>query len=223
MSAEKEDGSGVSQTVADPEEFNQQRRLRSIHDARDRARATYEATQDPSVNADYSTLAANYRATVQNYVGEIEGLLNRYDFDEGDIDQNYWTGIELGPLEITPPQELADLRERTDVSVIGDAKLTPIQYSIPGLKGYLEAAAQCPMAETFSIPVRQRHEGQQTASATVSMEMPISVSYTAYRTANRFLTGVGFDVEIESKEHRSEVTDEIVEEVEQWRRQNLDK
>lgn len=222
MSSESDDSAtGVSQTVADPEEFNQQRRLRSIHDARDRARATYEATQDPSVNADYNTLAANYRATVQNYVGEIEGLLNRYDFDEGDIEENYWTGVGLGPLEITPPQDLIELREQNDVNVIGDANLAPKSYQIPGLKGYLQTAAKCPITETFAIPVRQRHQGQQTASATVSMEMPISVSYTAYRTANKFLTGVGFDVEIATKEHRSEVTEEVLEEVEKWRKQNL--
>ncbi len=219
MSSEEDTPS--RQTVADPEEFNQQRRLRSIHDARDRARATYEATQDPSVDADYQTLAANYRSTIQNYIGEIEGLLQTYDFDDSDIEKNYWEGVDLGPLTISPPPKLVKLRDQKDVSIIGDSDLGPVQYEVPGLSGYLEIAAHCPIRESFSIHIRRRHKGQETVTGASSTEMPISVSYEAFRTANRFLTDVGFDVEIETQEHRSDVTDEVLEEVERWRKQNL--
>lgn len=191
-------GNASRQTVADPEEFNQQRRLRSIHDARDRVRATYEATQDPSVNADYQTLAANYRATVQNYVGEIEGLLQTYDFDNSDLDENYWKGVELGPLTVSPPRDLVELREQNDASVIGDSDLQPAEYAIPGLQGYLDAAAQCPVQEEFKLHVRRRHKGQETVTGVSSTEMPIQVSYAAFRAANLFLSNTGLDVELES-------------------------
>lgn len=204
------------QTVSDPEEFNQQRRLRSIHDARDRAREVRELTQDPSVQADQRTLAATYRAAVQNYVGELEGLLRRYEFDDDEPD--YWTAYQFGPVEIPAPSDLTQFQGSADAEIIDNTGLRPKTRQIRGLNGYI--SVDCPFEAQFSVPVKRRHRGQETISATVTMEMPIEVSHDAYRIANRFMTMTGFDIEI-ATEHRAVITEELIEEVNEWHEQNV--
>lgn len=194
MSTDNNRGPKHRQTVADPEEFNQQRRLRSIHDARDRARKLRELTQDPSVDADQRTLAATYRAAVQNYIGEIEGILQRYEVDPDEPD--YWKEYKVGTVEINPPVELQRLVQRPDVTVIDASDLTTETVHIRGLREYL--SADCPFERTFSLPIQEKHKGQKSKTATVSMEMPISISYMAYRIANQFLARVDLDVKLQS-------------------------
>lgn len=214
--SETEAGTTVQQ-VADPEEFNQQRRLRSIFDARDRARNIYEATQDPTIGESPQSLAANYRAAVQNYIGEIEGLLKKYEWDDDETD--LWQQVRLGPILIQPPQEITSLHHDADVRVIDASEIEAEEQYLNGLRGYL--GASFPVQKSFQVPVEERHKGQHTVTATVQVEMPVSVSYRAFRYANDFLTKVGFDIEIESQQHRSVVDDELIEEVEEWRKQNL--
>lgn len=206
-----------SQQVADPEEFNQQRRLRSIHEARDRCREVYEVTQDPTQSSDGGAIAAAYRAAVENYVGEIEGLLRRYDWD--DDESNLWTGKEIGTVTLRPPAELRELQRSDGVTVIDDEGMEPEEIAITGLRDYMDA--QPPFRHRFWIRVRQRHKGTREITGAAVSEMPVNLSYQAFRYANDFLARVGFDVEIESSEHRAVVDEELMEEYERWKRENL--
>jgi len=190
MSADNGEEPPARQTVADPEEFNQQRRLASIHDARDRARVAYEKTQDES--EEYQNAISVYRAAVENYVGELEGLARRYQF--GDQEADLWESKVIDTVTVPIPREVHAWKNNDDIALI-DPIPDPKTFRIVGLKGYLEITT--PFATAYQIDVRQKHRGYDTKTARINMPMPVKTSYEAFRTANQFLAMAGIDIELQ--------------------------
>lgn len=187
--------------VDDPEQYNQSRRMRTIHDARDEARRARIAIESPEHDVGPETAAAYYRTAVELYIEELEPKLVEYEqtysSEDGTMQEGrkpYYSGVELGSAHIHPPDDLVDGVESGEYEVIGDQTLEPKTYDVVGLRGYLNAPK--PFAAKFSLKVRARHQGQTTKSQTVMQEMPIDITRAAHRRMNMFIDEIGLDLEL---------------------------
>lgn len=205
--------------VADPEEFNQTERLRSINQVRDQAGKAFEQTMvklrdEPEFYEDDRRQIL--RAAVMRYLTEIEWLVHKAE--EYDLLRE----IHLGDVVLEPPEYLVNLA--TDKSdsyprVVGSPDIKAKTWSINGFNDFL--TAQEAFSATWSVSVDTRHEGPTMVSESVSTFMPAHVSFNAFRMANQFLSGQGIDVDLSEEQHRAIVDETVMEEVEKWRKQNL--
>lgn len=206
---------GEAPRVADPEEFNQTTRLRTLNEVRKQAGEIIEATmtrlrteQGFGVDDRQQIL----RAAVYRYLTEIEWLA--HDAEAVDLLQNDL----LGKVSLEPPERLQQLvySQRDGYPrVIGAPTLETVEQQIKGINGYLTAPEV--FEASWSVTVEKRHSGPQTITETRATYMPAHVSLNAFRMANRFLNQNGIDIELADEQHRAIVDNDVIEEVEQWR------
>lgn len=217
MAAEE---TGADQTVADPEEYNQTERLRSINQARQRVENTLEqsmaqvATDDRFGEVERMQVI---RASLYSYLTNIEWLMVESE------EHKMLTEQQLGEVVIDPPERfrrLANSDNRDYPRIIASGDLEPYTHPINGIQGYLSAPEV--FSETWTMQVEPRHDQPQTMSQTKQTYMPVHVSKNAFRTANSFLSKAGIDVDLQEEQHRAVVDNDVLEEVEKWRKQNLD-
>lgn len=206
-------------TVADPEEFNQTERLRVINTVRKQAGEAFEATMSQlRTDSDFDEADRRQilRAAVMRYVTNIEWLVHKAE------DEERLQNRELGKVVLEPPEYLVQLTEQRTGShtrVIGDPDLSPKVWVIEGFNDYLTAPQT--FSATWSVSVDKRHAGPTTLSESKSAFMPAYISFNTFRTANQFLSEQGMDVDISEEQHRAIVDEDVMEEVEKWREQNL--
>lgn len=217
MSAE-EDEPG-ERSVADPEEFNQTERLRTINQVRKQAGEAVQVTMTQLRTEEGFELSDRQqvlRAAMYRYLTEIEWLAHQAE------DAALLKKESLGTVELQPPEYLKELvNGRTEgyPRVIGDQSVEAREWSIQGINGYLTAPEI--FRHTWTVQVDTRHEGSKPLQESVATYMPVHISLNAYRLSNRFLAKNGIDVELEESEHRDVVDKDLLEEVEQWRRETL--
>lgn len=218
-SARESDDTPPQYSVADPEEFNQTERLRTINHVRKQAGEAIQATMTQlrtDEEFDVSDRQQILRAAVYRYLTEIEWLVDAAE------DTEVLGDIELGVVELHPPEHLLQLTRDRDgryPRVIGNPDLKPWTHGVQGFVGYLTAPEV--FQHTWTIQVDTRHGGPQPIRETMATYMPAHISLNAYRLANRFLAKNGIDVELAEKEHRAVVDKELLEELEEWRQQNI--
>lgn len=216
MAAEREN----ERVVADPEEFNQTTRLRTLNKVREQVGETIEATMTQLRTDDSFAVEDRQqilRAAVYRYLTEIEWLAQDAGADD------VLTGTEFGTVTVHPPERLRRIA-RGDIGgyprVIGSPTLEPTHWTISGIVGYLTAPEV--FSDTWSLTVEKRHTGPETISESAGTYMPAHVSVNAFRIANRFLNEHGIDIDLAEDQHRAVIDDDVMEEVEQWRKQALD-
>lgn len=205
--------------VADPEEFNQTTRLRTLNETRKRAGEIIEATMTRLRTEEgfgVDDRQQILRAAVFRYLMEIEWLAHSAEAE--DLLQN----DTFGNVKLDPPQRLQQLA-RTDTEgyprLIGSPNLTPKQWTIKGINGYLTAPEV--FEASWSVTVEKRHGGPERITETQATYMPANVSLNAFRMANKFLNENGIDIELAEKQHRAIVDEDVLEKIEQWRKQNI--
>lgn len=193
--------------VADPEEFNQTERLRSINQVREQAGKAFEQTMvklrdEPEFYEDDRRQIL--RAAVMRYLTDIEWLVHKAG------DNELLAEIHLGDVVLEPPEYLVNLA--TDKSdsyprVVGSPDIKPQTWSINGFNDFL--TAQEAFSATWSISVDTRHDGPTTVSESVSTFMPAHVSFNAFRMANQFLADQGIDIDLseDNRDAKFEYTD----------------
>jgi len=203
-----------SSEVADPEGYNQQERLRSINQARERVEDTI---QDSMVrlrtDAEFteSDRQQVVRAALYPYLTSVEWLMA--ESGNKDLLQDR----ELGTLTIQPPTQLQRLAD--EGRVVGDPNLQPLQQTISGIHGYITAPEV--FRESWTVTVRKRHSGPTEVNQVKETFMPVHISKNAFRMVNRFLNQAGVDISLHEDQHRAVVDEEVMEEVEEWREQNV--
>ena len=206
--------------VADPEEFNQTERLRSINEVRKQAGEAIQTTMtqlrtEPSFEeADRQQIL---RAAIYRYLTEIEWLAHQAESEE------LLHSKTLGHVTLDPPEWIQNVvnEDRDDFPrPIGEQSLETKQWTIEGINDYLTAPDV--FSASWTIHAETRHGGPQTISDTQATYMPAHVSLNAYRVANKFLSDQGIDVELADEQHRAVVDNEVLEEVESWRKQNVE-
>lgn len=183
--------------VADPEEYSQQRRLKAIHDARERVIDTRDRVEEARIlqNFDNDDARKLVRRAVENYILEVEPLLTDPEI-ETVVD--YWNGedVQLGQMALHPPSDFNALLKDDRVFLPkGSSRPEPVGVTFYGVKSILEAGR--PVTATFEMTYQQKHHGIQTVSRTVGKEIPLQILENAYRTVNRFLREVDIDASLD--------------------------
>lgn len=219
MAAERQDGDDPPEyAVADPEEFNQTQRLRTINEVRKQAGEAIQATMTQlrtEDDFDVTDRQQILRAAVYRYLTEIEWLAVKAE------DTELLKDTEFGTVELVPQDLKNLLNGQADgrVRVIGKPDLKPWTHPIKGIQGYLTAPEV--FEHTWTVQVDTRHGGPQPVPETRASYMPAHISLNAFRMANRFLSKNGIDVELSEEQHRAVVDKELLKEIEQWRQKHI--
>lgn len=183
--------------VADPEEFNQTQRLRTINEVRKQAGEAIQATMTQlrtEDDFDVTDRQQILRAAVYRYLTEIEWLAVKAE-DNEILDEAEFGEVTLQPQDIN---ELVNGQAESGVRVIGSPNLKPFRRPITGIRDYLTAPEV--FEKTWTVQVDTRHSGPQPVKETRATYMPAYISLNAFRMANRFLSKNGIDVEIHESE-----------------------
>lgn len=178
------------------DELVRNRRFEEIHEARRQVIEDERSINEALATGKISDGRARrlFQRAVDAYVRELEYLLNSPDLDEQNL---YWHSKHIG-----------------DIPLPGDRN-----RAVNGLGDYLDL----PEELAVNVPDLERDHyyqlGQQT-SRTVHVQPPWSVLRSAFRTANAATADLGMELDI-SDEDRTEITDQLLEEVEQWRQTNV--
>lgn len=182
--------------IDDPGEYNQRRRIRAIHDARERIFEQRRRALDMKSSGRISEqqYLKILREAVESFLLEIEQLLHRYaaetrdDYDDhAETDDepeaspsHYLTDVELGGVTIPP-----DGNEETF-----DGLLSILEFPDPYVAEW----------ETYQSPppgLSMHPDGGGTLHRE-EVQIPERVLLKATREATGFLNEVGLDAEIES-------------------------
>jgi len=204
--------------VADPEEFNQTERLRAVNDARRRVEEANQATMVQSRTDEYfdeSDRQQILRAAVYRYLTNIEWLAEKADATE------LLAETSFGTVELEPPPEIKQLITKRDgyPRVVGGQRVTTYEHEINGIHGYLTAPEV--FRHTWTVDVNKRHTGTTSITRSRATHMPTHISLNAFRMANQFLANNGFDVELSPNQHRAVVDNAVLNQIEQWRQDNI--
>ena len=186
------------------DEIVRQERVRSIFDARKICREHRLASKrkrNPTI----------YRNALESYVREVEPLFN--ETDEG---RHCWFKQNFGRVDLRPdPRDLPS--GYNEITKVMDAK----HAQLTGLKSLFEMGS--PITHTAEVLVPSKRLGGGTTVKTVSIhrEIPAQTLDQMYAVTNGFLQSMGFGIHVEKAQQNTTLDDGIMEEVEQWRAENL--
>lgn len=188
--------------VDDPEKYSQQRRLRTIHDWRDevlnRRDSVFDAIEKGQISK--SKGLRYYRRAIENYILEIEPLL--LDEDLEDVAMEFLNEEKIGSMTIFPPRELYEVANDEESVIPGEASIPTEQTRhFRGLRSIRDAEE--PIQETFSLPVKRRHEPIQKRTWTATAEIPTEILDNAFQATNRFLRTVDVDTSLRNDDREA--------------------
>ncbi|GAA0305696.1 hypothetical protein [Halarchaeum salinum] len=210
--------------IEDSEDYVQRRRLKEIYDARESIREKRRQIDIMIEDPDYPRVdkyrgARLYRSAVEDYIMAVEPLLVNTYAEDGTA---YWEDVELGTIQMQPPEHL---RGDVEPSPFNDylrivEKPTPKEFAITGLQSILGLPR--PLTADFSATVRtQSQPDPHQTTKTITQPIPWDILVSAVRQTTLFLEEIGFEVDVSEEEQRTEITDDLVEEVQEWRGENL--
>lgn len=219
--------SGESQPQYDDEDqYGRNSRVRQINTARKEAGDIIRLYSQIETEVGTTEALQELYTAVNRYVLELEPKLeehhNRHLNDDGSFPEDitpYYRGIPLGEITIHPPEHLQHLLADDTTRVIGTQTLTPTTITLTGLRDFIDTDP--PLADTWTLYVDRRHKSPTDIRGTNTTYMPKRISETAYRYANLFADDIGLDIEIPDKQDATKITDDLLQEVEAWRKQNI--
>jgi hypothetical protein len=182
--------------VSELDDLVRQRRFDEIHEARRQViedeRSINEALATGRV--DDGRARRLFQRAVDAYVRELEYLLNPPDSDEKN---EYWHSTEIGRIPLQKDTERV----------------------VEGLGEYLDLPEEIAF-QVGDVDRDHYYELGKSKSRTVAVQPGWRLLRSAFRTANAAATDLGMEIQI-SQEDRTEITDDLIDEVEQWRKENL--
>jgi hypothetical protein len=185
--------------IDDPEGYNRRRRLRAVHDARERILEQRRSALDLKAigRIGERTYRDILRESVESFVLEIEQVLRRY---EADAEPNL--------------NEDSDARAPSwylDDAPLGQVRLPPDgqRYSFEGLLSVLEAPDPiiCEWQDTPDPPAGfKSHPLASTDTRRKEVQIPERVLLDAVRVGMRFLSDAGLDIDIDGDDREGEAT-----------------
>jgi hypothetical protein len=198
----------ASDGEVEPAVYNQRRRLKSLHEAREAVGAAMDRVDDGLFGGEIDAFTANtvIRRAVERYIYEVEWVIEEWrDGKDGEGDdapvegedyRDYLESVGLGSMQ------LPNGRDRVFVGL----------WSI----------TDCPDPIEVEVEVEETGElGPDTETVTKRTQIPRDVLVQAYRLMNRWMRDVKLDVQFDDEDHVTEITEEMLEEVAEWRRQHL--
>lgn len=223
MSSDKPDvgaaPSEVEMETVGVDEMVRQERVRSIFQSkRDCREARTKASNEVAIG-DADAGAIIYRNALETYIREVEPL-----FSQTKKGRRYWSEYDFGEIDLRPRHESVEETSR-DSGVIKDADRTdggPTHLQLRGLRSLFEI--DTPISASFSIVYKDSgtRSNKLTSAETVSQQnISIQTLDKMYAVTNGYLGEIGFGVEVGKAEQNTKLDDDLLEEVEAWRRENL--
>jgi len=183
--------------VSELDDLVRNRRFDEIHEARrqviDDERSINEALATDQIGDDQARRL--FQRAVDAYVRELEYLLNPPDDEETN---KYWHDTDIGSIR----------RPGDNAPVV-----------VSGLGEYLDLPEEVPV-RVRTVTQGRYYQAPQETVQTVTVQPSWKLLQSAFRIANEAVADVGLEIEM-SDEQRTEITTELVQEVDEWRRANL--
>ncbi|OTE99115.1 hypothetical protein B9G49_13410 [Halorubrum sp. SD683] len=181
--------------VLDPEEYTQKRRLRDVFDARRRVAEWEREARNLRMQQGVNEQQERHYilSAVQSYLREIEPMmLETYP----EIGEEYWKDVDLGSVEIPPPESLAPENAgsvHSEIISVEEAA-EPQQASLAGIGSLLGRDVW--VSAQFEARVMKRGgDGEVPEVGTNTVLLPRRIIMKAFRQANVFLSEVGLDLD----------------------------
>lgn len=186
------------------DEIVRQERVRSIFEAR-------KTCREKRLEAKEEQNPALYRDAVEGYIREVEAL-----FQQTEEGKEYWTTHPFGVFELTP--HASDLPEKYDkIESVYDQK----EVEFEGLESLFEAADPVRAPAEVLVPTAGRNRGNHKETVVIARHVPFDILDAMFSVVNTYLSDLGFGIEIDEAQKNTKLDDDLMEEVEQWRRENL--
>jgi hypothetical protein len=200
------------------DEMVRQERVRSIFEAKREAREARTKGGNEEAVGHSKVGAVIYRNALETYIREVEPL-----FSQTPKGRHYWTDHDFGEVDLRPRHEDID-RSNQQTGVIRRAR--PIgeqkeKQRMEGIRSLFDAPTV--FRVSFRVPVESKRRGHdETYRERVSKtQIPIDVLDEMYAVTNGYLAEIGFGVEVGKAEQHTKLDDDLLDEVEAWRRENL--
>lgn len=197
--------------AVDVDEIVRQERVRSIFDSRRTVREVRLEAKTGREPID------SFRVALEGYVREVEPL-----FAQTEDGQHYWRNRHYGNIVVEPTVE--EMVGDTNKKQLADGTRVVTEPEARTVRVHgLNSLFQDNMAVEIEVEVPTVRRGKQTESKTVpvSPELPLSVLDEMYSGVNSYLAQIGFDVEVGKAEQHTKFDDDLVEELRDWREENL--
>lgn len=191
-----------SENVEDDENYIQRQLTKQILELHTELRRALPESQDyvDWGHMDDVQARRSYHRALKEYLIELEPLYT-ITFDE--IGKKY-EEVSLGNFTIPPPGDMSNADPKTN-EIVGLSSILNVQ---PGLVAEFE--------QTTTSLGRQR-----TVTREVDGALSWEVLERAFRLANMFISEIGIAIEKDETQHRAEVDKEVLEEIEEWRKQTI--
>lgn len=217
---ETEKPSQVDVETVGIDEMVRQDRVRSIFDARNTCRERRTKAKTNSGLGEVGEWSVIYRTALESYIREVEPLIAQTQ--DG---MALWNETDFGVLDLTPKHsEVGGTKRQTGripPEKIIDAPGRSREVAIRGLGALFEL--DTPHRATFEIalPGKRRGRADRRDLVTVERDVPIGILDSMYASVNAYLGEIGFGVEVGEAQQHTKLDDDLLDEVEQWRRENL--
>lgn len=213
------DGPEIEMETVGVDEMVRQERVRSIFQAkRDCREQRTKATNEAAVQDD-KLGSIIFRNALESYIREVEPL-----FSKTEQGRRYWKTYDFGTLDLRPRHENTTRTEK-QYGVIEDANpkggVSNTKMKLQGIQSLFDL--ETPVRVDFNIEVPSTRRGYDHTYADVVSEshIPITSLDKMYAVTNGYLAEIGFGVEVGKAEQHTKLDDDLLDEVEKWRRENL--
>lgn len=212
MAAEP-DQPGQDARIDDPESLSQTKRITELLGRRKRVLDARDEALDALMlgKASREDALGYYRSRIESLILDLWTKFKNEDIENG---REYLETREIDTIEVPPPRELHP--DDGDLAP-GESAPGPKYETIEGLRWFLnnDGAIQVPFTARMHDP-----PGSQTVVQ--EMQVPLSTLDKALMACIEFLDEIGVDADISQEEQQTKIDRELLEEVDEWRKQNVE-
>ena len=196
------------------------RRVRSLFDAREDCRKMRTEAKMKTDGRGGEAAATAYRNVLESYVRECEPL-----FAKTESGRRYWTEYRFGKFKIKPTtEEIPGDGPGRRIAGSGEQIINEPDENTVDVRG-LNSLFQMSSPAVVRVQIRKRSkrlsEGYTAKNITAERQIPFDILDRMYSAVNSYLNELGLGIDIQEGEQQTKVDDDLLNEVEAWRRENL--
>lgn len=200
--------------ISDPEQLSQQKRIKELLNRRSGVIETRTAAKQAWASGELRKIDALrvYQTAIEGLILDLWTKFKNTDVERG---QELLYDEVIDTVQVGPPAELlpSDKNDLADGQDYPDAKPVPIK----GLDWFINndpVVEETFTAYTWNPPGEQTMVGQRVLDFD-TLDKPV-------QRCIEFLDETGIDADMEQEEQQTKITRELLEEVDEWRQNNVD-
>lgn len=215
------DAAGVDVEPVGVDEMVRQERIRSIFDARQVCRQKRTEAKKHASVGESDKASVVFRSPLESYVREVEPL-----FKQTPEGKTYWDEHNFGQITLKPEAKpCPGNTDKWSLASNDDAILNgpPSGRKIPvrGVNSLFELSPPITAEFTVSTTRSGLDRGTTAVTENVWRQIPMSILDEMFAVTNAYLSELGFGIDIQEGEKKTKLDDDLINEVEKWRRENL--